>query len=275
MLGRSSRRAETATTCAAPGFTNLLPPGRDPAVHHPGWVDLSPVRVKRRRAVSRPLTPAEAAEQGQVIYRAGWPHGWGLARMGAMVATLASCVLLLWLGRSPELDRFDTQSKLAITAFWWLVVVLVTLTDDIVEVTATAVRRRSHLSELLGRGFRAVDLEPGSWYVRSKYFKGRVLWVGAPPHTSPKQEVLTFNVRFDDDPKGLAAVLRQAGVGIEDEHAEWVARRPILSRLEMALYSAWFVSISVAYFGLVPDAIATALMTLIVAALLVVHVIAR
>jgi hypothetical protein len=152
-----------------------------------------------------------------------------------------------------------------------LIAALVILTDDTVEVTATAVRRRSHLSELLGRGFRMVDLEPGSWYVRSKYSQGNVLWVGSRPHSSPKQEVLTFNLRFEEDPKALKAALREAGVGIEDEHAEWVARRPILARLEMALPPAWFVSISAVALGLLSDTYAGALMAFAVVATVVVH----
>lgn len=225
--------------------------------------------------MSRPLTTAEAATQGLVIYRTGWPRRRGLVSMCAMVASLGALVLIVWLARTPRIDQFDPQSRLVASLFWGLIVALVILTDDTVEITATAMRRRSHLSELLGRGFRTVDLEPGSWYVRSRYSKGNELWVGSRPHSSPKQELLTFNTRFEDDPKALKAALRQAGVGIQDEHADWVGRRPILARLEMALVSVWFLSIPVANLGLLPDPTATALMVSAIAAVVVVHLRSR
>jgi hypothetical protein len=156
-----------------------------------------------------------------------------------------------------------------------LSVAVAILTDDIVEITATAVRRRSHLSGLLGRGFRAVDLEPGSWYVRSKYNENRVLWVGSRPHSSPKQEILTFSLRFEDDPTALDAPFREAGAGIEDEHADWLRRRLILARLEMAILPAWSISVSAAWLGLLPNSTAGAPMALAFGALVVVHLRAR
>jgi hypothetical protein len=61
--------------------------------------------------VSRPLSPAEAAKQGPVIYRTGWPRRWGLVRMLAMVAFPAAYVSIVWLAPTAVLGKWDPPLK--------------------------------------------------------------------------------------------------------------------------------------------------------------------
>ena len=137
-----------------------------------------------------------------------------------------------------------------------------------VAVTGTAVRRRGYLGALLGHGFRSVELAPNSWFVRSRRSATRVLWVGSRPHAAP-QDILTMRLEFEDDPKALMAALTAVGVQVQDEHGEWLLRRPILARLEIALPTADWASLPILV--LIPIEFFASLSLVAVAALPVVH----
>jgi hypothetical protein len=218
--------------------------------------------------VGRGITPAEAAAQGDVIYQTGWPRRWGLFRMCCVLTWMAVLVLGLWV--TPNTASELPQTKLLFTLGWAGVVVLALLGVDTVTITKTAVRRRSYLSALLRRGFRTVDLAPNSWFVRPRFSSTGVLWVGSRPHASPKQDVLTMRLEFQDDPKALMNALSSVGVEIEDERADWFTRRPFLARAEMLLLAACALALPVE-FVLGPSAVFVGALLLNLVALAVVH----
>lgn len=181
--------------------------------------------------MGRTITPPQAAEQGEIIYQTGWPRRWGLIVWFWKVAWGAAWLAVLWISLAGRTGTPAWQ-----LGFWGIVWVFLfvrwSLSSDIVVITRTAVRRRSYLSTLRGEGFRTVDLAPNSWFVRSRNSATRVLWVGSRPH-GENQDLLTVKLEFEDDPRPLFAALESVGVEIQDERAEWLRRRPILSRLQI------------------------------------------
>lgn len=195
--------------------------------------------------MGRAITASDAAAQGEVIYQTGWPRRWGLVRMLCTILWLAAVLAAFWI--NPRTTSVTTQTKLLFTLVAVPGAIFALLGDDVVAITRTAVRRRSYLSTLLRRGFRTVELAPGSWFVRSRFSDRAVLWVGARPHSSPKQDVLTMRLQFEDDPNALMTALATVGVDIADERADLIARHPTLVRLESLCAAAYAVSLAVSF----------------------------
>lgn len=78
-----------------------------------------------------------------------------------------------------------------------------------------------------------------------------------------------MRLEFEDDPKALMAALTAVGVQVQDEHGEWLLRRPILAWLEIALPTAYWASLPILV--LIPIEFFASLSLVAVAALAVVH----
>lgn len=190
--------------------------------------------------MGKTITPAQAAEQGEIIYQTGWPRRWGLIVWFCEVVWWAAWVAVWWIRLAGTAGVAASQLGL-FGILWVFLFVQWSLSSDIVVITRTAVRRRSYLSTLRGQGFRTVDLAPNSWFVRSRHSATRVLWVGSRPH-GESQDLLTMKLEFEDDPRRLYAALESVGVEIQDERGEWLRRRPILARLEIGGDAALWAS---------------------------------
>jgi hypothetical protein len=221
--------------------------------------------------VSRSITPAQAAEQGEIIYQTGWPRRLGLVVWLFELAWWGAW-LAIWLVHLAGTAGASTLQLGLFGIVWVFLFVRWSLSSDIVVITRTAVRRRSYLSTLRGHGFRTVDLAPNSWFVRSKHTATRVLWVGSRPHGKP-QDLLTMKLGFEDDARPLYAALESVGVEIQDEQGEWVRRRPIMARLEMGLVTAFLASFPI--LTLIPSVQLAAVVMLAGLAIAVVHWMAR
>ncbi len=219
--------------------------------------------------MSRRITPAEAAEQGEVIYQTGWPGLRGKFVWLSSQVWWAAWVAAIWIHSAGTAGDSPWTSVLLAGAVWALSLVVSLDRKDTVFVTRTAVRRRGYLGSLRGSGFRSVDLAPNSRLVLSKHADSAVLWVGSRPHGS-SQDILTMNLRFSGDPAPLLAALASLGVGIEDEHDEWLLRRPILARLEMALPQVFLAPLPILVF-IAPTELLAAWTLVAVTTLIAVH----
>ena len=222
--------------------------------------------------MGRAITPAQAAEQGEIIYQTGWPRRWGLIVWFWQVAGGAAWFPILWISLAGRAGVPAWQIGL-----WGIVSVFLfvrwSLSSDIVVITRTAVRRRSYLSTLRGHGFRTVDLAPNSWFVRPKNSATRVLWVGSRPH-GENRDLLTMKLEFEDDPGPLFAALQSVGVEIQDERAEWLRRRPILARLQIGGDAALWVLVPISIL-MGPNQLVAGVMLVGLASLAVIHWMAR